>query len=56
MNVGFVLCFDVFDFSRPEAEFVTARSMGKIRRKDFGEPGSLDKILEECHVIYGWTG
>ena len=33
-----------------------ARSMGKIGRKDFGEPGSLDEILEERHVIYGRTG
>ena len=31
-------------------------SMGKIGRKDFGEPGGLDEILEEHHVIYGWTG
>ena len=32
------------------------RSMGKIRQKDFGESGGLDEILEECHVIDGWTG
>ena len=27
--------------------------MGKIGRKDFSEPGGLDEILEERHMIYG---
>ena len=29
--------------------------MGKIGQKDFGEPSSLDEILEEHHVINGWA-
>ena len=27
------------------------RSMGKIRWKDFGEPGGIGEILEKRHVI-----
>ena len=25
--------------------------MGEIEQKDFGEPGGLNEILEECHMI-----